>query len=216
MPTRRIVHQGESLPQIAAEHGLAPDTIWSAPENAALARARRNYNVLLPGDELFIPDRTEKLHPAATGLRHRFRRRGVPAKLRIQLYDGEAPRANLDYELVVGEATLHGTTTADGVLEHWVPTGLHRAVLRFTGSPEITVQIGHLDPIDTVTGAQKRLNNLGYDCPVNGEHDPETAAAVHRFQIRFGLDPSGALDAATLAELERLHDTTAHPPPATT
>ena len=215
MSTRRVVRQGESLPQIAAEHGLAPETIWSAPENREIAAARRNYNVLLPGDVLVIPERRVKYVDAALDRRHRFRRRGVPAKLRLQLYEVETPRRNVAYELVCGQEILTGTTTADGVLEHWVPPGVRRVILRFAGSPEITVEIGYLDPIDSLTGAQKRLNNLGYTCPLSGSYDGDTADAIRRFQIRYGLEPSGSLDAATLAELEHLHDTTAHPPPPT-
>jgi hypothetical protein len=211
MPTRRIVRQGESLAQIAAEHGLAPETIWSAPDNRELAQARRNYNVLAPGDVLIIPDKRIASVPAAVDRRHTFRRKGVPAKLRVQLYDGETPRADLDYELIYGVTTLTGTTTADGVLEHWVPTSLRRATLRLPGSPDVTIEIGHLDPIDSIAGAQARLRNLGYGCRLSGRYDSATAEAIRRFQARHELERTGALDDATRAELERLHDTTDHP-----
>ncbi|WAS99281.1 peptidoglycan-binding domain-containing protein [Nannocystis punicea] len=213
MSVRRVVAQGESLPQIAAEHGLSPEAVWSAPENRELAALRRNYNVLAPGDVLVIPDKRGKSYDVAVDRRHVFRRNGVPAQLRLQLYDGEAPRAGLEYELVCGEQVFHGTTDADGVLTHWVATGLRRALLRVTGSPEVEIRIGHLDPIDTLSGAQKRLANLGYGCPLSGRYDAATAEALRRFQRRHGLDDSGTLDPATLAELERLHDTTAHPKP---
>ncbi|MCY1057545.1 peptidoglycan-binding protein [Nannocystis sp. SCPEA4] len=216
MPVRRTVVQGESLPQIAAEHGLSPDTIWSAPENRELAALRRNYNILAPGDVVVIPDKRVKSMHVAVDQRHVFRRNGVPAQLRLQLYDGDLPRAGLAYELVCGDQTFHGTTDGDGVLTHWVATGLRRALLRLPGSPEIVIQIGHLDPLATITGAQKRLANLGYGCPISGRFDEATAAALRRFQSRHGLAESGALDPATLAELERLHDTTAHPEPPCT
>ena len=216
MATRRIVAQGDSLPQIAAEHGLSPDAIWSAPENRELAALRRNYNVLYPGDVVVIPDRREKSFKGAVDRRHVFRRKGVPAQLRLQLYDGDLPRAGLDYELVCGDQTLHGTTDGDGVLTHWVDPGLRRALLRLPGSPEVVIQIGHLDPLDTISGAQKRLANLGYGCPLSGRYDAPTAAAVRRFQSRHDLPETGTFDDATLAELGRLHDTTAHPKPPCT
>ncbi len=149
MAKRRVVRQGESLPQIAQEHGLAPETIWSAPENEELAAARRNYNVLAPGDELVIPDKRAKFVDAAVDKRHRFRRKGVPARLRLQLYDGEKPRAHLAYEIVCGSVTLAGKTDGDGVLEHWVPPGVRSLILRVSGEADVTILVGHLDPIDS-------------------------------------------------------------------
>ncbi|MBZ5715073.1 peptidoglycan-binding protein [Nannocystis pusilla] len=216
MGVRRIIAQGDSLPKIAAEYGLSPDTIWSAPENRELARLRRNYNVLAPGDVVVIPARRDKSVAVATDLRHVFRRRGVPAQLRLQLYHGDEPRAGLAYELECGGDVFHGSTDADGVLTHWVDPKLSRAVLHLPGAAPIVIEIGHLDPLDTITGAQKRLMNLGYPCAPTGRHDDATATALRRFQQRHGLAVSGALDAATLAELERLHDTTAHPKPPCT
>lgn len=68
MSTPHIVEQGEFLASIALKHGFRDwRVIWNHPDNAALKARRKNPNVLFPGDELRIPERTAGVAAAATG-----------------------------------------------------------------------------------------------------------------------------------------------------
>jgi peptidoglycan hydrolase-like protein with peptidoglycan-binding domain len=59
-------------------------------------------------------------------------------------------------------------------------------------------------PSAAVRDAQARLRTLGfYNGPVDGLAGPETARAVEAFQRSRGLDPTGDLSSATVAEMRR-------------
>jgi len=63
------------------------------------------------------------------------------------------------------------------------------------------------------TAVQTALKLAGYwDGPIDGNWTPELTAALKRFQTDLGVEPSGAVDAATLAALERALN---EPPPTT-
>ena len=54
------VQQGEHLPALAERYGFQTiDPIWNDPANAELKQLRKNPMVLMPGDEVTIPDREQ-------------------------------------------------------------------------------------------------------------------------------------------------------------
>jgi N-acetylmuramoyl-L-alanine amidase len=66
--------------------------------------------------------------------------------------------------------------------------------------------LGGLDPVNTPTGVQARLTNLGLDCgKIDGIIGPRTRLALERFQIKHNLEPTSELDDATLSRLESIH-----------
>lgn len=79
------VKQGDCASSIAQKSGLFWETVWNHSKNAKLRNKRSDPNVLCPGDLIFIPDKEEKLESCATEQRHRFQRKGVPAKLRLRI-----------------------------------------------------------------------------------------------------------------------------------
>jgi len=83
MSIDHTVQDGDCFDSIAMEHGFFPETLWNHGSNDDLREARKDPNVLLPGDIVHIPDLTVGEESGATEKRHRFRRRGVPARLRI-------------------------------------------------------------------------------------------------------------------------------------
>jgi hypothetical protein len=201
MPIRHEVKPGECLSSIAFSHRFAPETIWDHPDNADLRGRRPDPNVLMPGDVVVIPDRERGGVTRATGDAHPFKLKGVPAFLRLRLLFAGAPRAKEPYRLVVeGGREFEGETDDEGRIEHPIPPDARFARLFLQGDEEhYLLDLGHLDPVTSVTGLQARLRALGYyNREVNGDRDDATEASLRRFERDAGL----AGDAG-LAELRR-------------
>jgi hypothetical protein len=212
MPTRHRVKPGEGTTSISELYGFSDQTIWSHPDNAELRARRSDLNALMPGDELVIPDKAAKEVDRPAGTSHTFKRKGIPAKYRVQLVSRGKPLANLPYELLIdGSTKLTGHSDDQGVVEGYVPTGARRGVLAVDRSPDeplvIGISFGRVDPIEEISGVQKRLLNLGYDPgePDGTLHD-QTRAALRLFQRRQGLEETGEVDGPTRDRLAALHD----------
>src|SRR6185436_7645457 len=121
MPTEHEIQQGETIASIALRYGFFPDTIWNDGANAELKRKRQDPHVLLPGDVVSVPDLRLKEVSRADKARHRFRRKGVPKELRIQLANEHGPIANMGYQLDIEGKLVKGKTDGDGVLKQPIP-----------------------------------------------------------------------------------------------
>ena len=204
-----VVRQGECIDSIAFESGHVWTTIWNDPSNAALARARGHPNVLLPGDHLTIPPIRVQEHDCATDHAHRFCRKGAQSMLRLRLLEEGEPRENVDYILEIDGIANTGTTDAQGMICVRIPPGAKQGKLRLSvegATEEYALLLGHMDPARTVSGAQSRLMNLGFDVgPIDGRLGPRTEGALRTFQRANRLHETGALDSATIAKLEQLY-----------
>jgi hypothetical protein len=203
-----IVRQGDCLSSISSRFGFWPDTIWNHPDNAQLKRKRKDPNILLPGDVVFIPDLQLGEHSCTTDARHTFILQTEPTICRLQVFDGEQPRSNQKYILVIDGLIFSGFTDEAGKLEQEIHPNAQRGTLTI-GPDQMTcdLQFGFLDPIDEITGIQGRLTNLGYDCgEINGQMNEDTQAALRAFQHRFQLEVTGRVDEKTLKQLEHIHD----------
>lgn len=209
------VEQGECLAGIAKKYGF-PDyrKVYDHPENAELRKQRPNPNVLFPGDEIFIPDAEAKQHPGATEKRHSFKLKQKPTLIRIVVADQKGkPYSGNKYKLTVGDGVYKGTTGSDGLIEREISPDADEGELTvwWKGDSQTFVctwvlQIGHLDPVEEVTGVQARLNNLGLDCgSVDGVIGHKTEAAVKAFQEEHGLKVDGIPGPKTQAKLKEVH-----------
>jgi N-acetylmuramoyl-L-alanine amidase len=208
MPIRHIAAQGDSLASLALRYGFAPATIADHPDNADLVSRRGDLNILAPGDTVVIPDRREKVVLCVTTKSHVFRRRGVPMVFRVQLLDGRKPRANVPYVLEVDGIPLEGSADGEGRIERYIPNDARQGRLIVDrGVVDVPLQFGHMDPIGTPAGVQKRLVNLGFSIQdATGVLGDTTAGAVRAFQLIVGIAATGVLDDETRAELARCHD----------
>jgi N-acetylmuramoyl-L-alanine amidase len=153
--------------------------------------------VLYPGDELYIPDKALRSESAATGQRHTFLLSNAQARLVIKVAEYTAnPLEGWPYTLKIGGAETKANVPSSGVIEHAIPIGLREADLKvhFNGdsasasSYHWQLRIGELDPVDTVSGLQARLNNLGfYAGSPASEINPTIRTAVRQFQRAYGL-----------------------------
>ena len=203
------VQQGDCISSIAQQHGFFWQTLWDHPNNASLRAARQCPNVLMPGDVVHIPEREEKQEAGVTEKRHPFRKKGTPAKFRIQIMVNDVPRANERYTLEIDGQTFQGTTDADGRLNRSIPPDARSGRL-VVGLPpnqdEFPLNLGSIDPVDQVTGTQQRLRNMGYYAgEIDGEMGPDIEAALRLFQQKRGLPVTGQLDGATRARLQEIH-----------
>jgi hypothetical protein len=205
---KHVVQQGECLSSIAFESGFLLDTIWNHPDNSELKQKRKDPNILQEGDVVNIPDLQLGEYSRPTDARHKFRLKNVPAMCRLQVFDGEQPRANQKYLLIIDGTSFSGSTDADGKLEQAMPPNAQRGKLTI-GPDQMTydLQFGYLDPVSEISGVQGRLINLGYDCgEINGEMNDRTKAAIQAFQHRFQLNETGQMDDNTQKKLEEIHD----------
>ncbi len=226
-----IVQQGECLSSLAARYGLAGwKQLHEHPANAELRKQRPNPNVLAPGDKVVVPNREPpKSLSAVTGLTHIIWVKLRMVKLRIALVDRlGSPYEGKRFIVTSGSREITGTTAPGGMVEVEVPATESTARLRAwlvddrEGVPptiDRDLAIGHIDPIDTNSGLQGRLSNLGYGCPITNENDThvdeQLLSAARSFRAKHGLpqveqpeesSEVSEADEATKAYAERLLD----------
>jgi N-acetylmuramoyl-L-alanine amidase len=120
------------------------------------------------------------------------------------------PRANAQYQLIVGAATFTGSTDGDGILEHDIPPNAREGKLIIeAGTPQqmvVPLNLGQLGPLGEISGIKQRLANLGFDCgDTSPQVDDTFAAALAAYQETAGLDVNGKLDDATRSAIESSH-----------
>ena len=210
MPKSHTVRQGECFSSIAFEHGFFASTLWKHADNKTLRRKRGQMNLLSEGDVVSIPDLEQRTKQCATGSSHKFRRKGVPAVLRLRVQELGEPIANAPFELHLDGEILKGETDDNGDLEIGIPPSATRGRLLVgegDSAREYELDLGHIDPIEELTGVQGRLANLGFDPgPIDGVAGPKLKAAIERFQALNDLEVTGEVDDTTRSELEAQHD----------
>jgi len=215
VPIRHEVKQGDSVISLSERHGHFAVTIWDDPANAELKKRRENMNALMPGDPITIPDKRPKEVSKPATQRHTFRRKGIPATLFLRLFNGQTERANQDYTIKIEGQVRKGTTDATGLLNEFVPPKARSCTIIIgPEKSEFELLLGHMDPHDEISGIQKRLTNLGFDCgEATGEMNAKTSGAIRNFQITFDLEPTGLPDEATVEAIRSQHDEQCEFPP---
>src|SRR5205823_8856403 len=154
------VKEGDCISSIAFENGFFPDTIWNNPNNAELKAKRKDPNILMPGDVVFVPDKRIKELSEPTNQVHKFRVKNVPAKLNLRLlFDGE-PRRSETFTLDIDGKISIDKTDSDGNIKISIPPNAKNGKLTIgTGERkmEYDLELGRLDPVDKISGVQARL-----------------------------------------------------------
>ena len=115
------VELGDTVDGIADRVGLFWETIWDDPKNATLKEERDHRNILLPGDEVYVPALREKTETRETDLVHTFKRKGVPIRIIYAVRDAEGnPFAAKEYVLKVGKRRYEGETDSDGKVDCYI------------------------------------------------------------------------------------------------
>jgi hypothetical protein len=210
------VKQGDYISSIATGNGFLDYTIiWNDPNNAALKKLRKNPDVLLPGDQLFIPSLRQRQELRVTDQNHRFKVKRGKVSLHVVLKDADGKAISDEpFTLAIEDRTIEGTTDGGGAIIQTIYVGEENGLLTLTRL-ELTfvLKVGHLDPIKDndsdraiLSGVQARLNNLGFNCgPVTSDVSDDTVDALTQFQKAHTLQMTGQIDAPTVSKLEDLH-----------
>lgn len=198
------VRQGDCMSSISAREGFFWQTLWD--KNPALKALRKDPNRLLPGDTVLVADKREKETPGATGQRHRFRKKGTPAMLRLIVERNHVPIRNTSYRLTVDGKVTEGETDDRGRVEASIDPTAERARLEIDDLVYSLV-LGALDPETENVGIQARLQNLGfYEGELDGLFGPLSRAAIAEFRVFAGLEPGEEVDDAMRDKLFLLQD----------
>src|SRR5262245_39240855 len=117
MPIKYTAKAGDCISSIGFEHGLFAETLWDHPENQKLKELRKDMNTLHPGDTVSIPDLRVKEVSGASEQRHRFRRKGVPARFRVQMLNNDQPISRTQFVLDAGGQLQTGRTDNEGMID---------------------------------------------------------------------------------------------------
>ncbi|TWT45491.1 putative peptidoglycan binding domain protein [Phycisphaerae bacterium RAS1] len=211
------VSANETILSIAHTYGFRTwETIWDHETNQPLREARPDPTILAPGDKVFIPPKKQKKETAELEKTNTYWVKSLKARMKyVVRFESGKKLVNTLYRLVVEEKTFEGRTDADGVIDVEISPTARKGTLTVWYNEEdpedmLTweIAVGGMDPIDTITGVQARLNHLGFDAgPVTGSMNEETTAAIRAFQEFIGVaEPSGQPDADTLKALELLQN----------
>jgi len=203
-----VVRQGDCLSSIGKCHGFFSKTLWEHPENRELRDVRKDPNVLLPGDRVFIPELRPRIENCVTEKRHVFVRKGTHCPFRMTIMDYDRPRSGEAYRLNVDGVWHEGTLDDQGTLDIKIPANAVSGKL-FVGTAPLEecfdLQFGAIDPSVNVAGIQKRLRNLGFDCGEETTLGRKTRAALAQFQAKHDLEVTGKLDDDSRSMLEDEH-----------
>jgi hypothetical protein len=216
VPTPYVVQPGDCLCSIAAQYGFASyEDIYNASQNAELKKKRPNPNVIYPGDIVMIPDIPPRTYRLATGTRHRI---VVPVPEVVLRIDVPVSEPHF-YEVVVGKSKKTGRTDGGMPIELRIAVGATAGRIDLWPANEgnekakedlVTWEllIGHLDPIDEISGVQGRLANLGYyNDPVDGRPSSALTLAIAQFEDDNDLQVTGDPQSQAMQDkLAELHD----------
>jgi hypothetical protein len=192
----------DCLSSIASQFGFFWRTIWFHPKNQQLRQLRKNPNVLLENDQVWIPAKQMRQESKPTDGTHTFTVKGIPTLFRIRFTDSGKPRTNVPYTLTVDGKLFHGSTDADGKIEIPIPPNAQEGTLvlgRGKEAKTFRLDLGALAPVSEPEGAIKRLQSLGYHCGLDAQEG--LSEALGSFQSDNGLPVTGNLDSVTQSKL---------------
>ena len=213
MPVRYKVQPGDCMLGIAATFGFEEwEPIWNLAQNKDLRGRRPDPSVLAEGDVVFVPDLEPRVFVLETGKRHRIVIKRVKVAIRPQLLHLDAtPIVGAKCAVTPAKKPLEGRTDDDGWFEQKVPADAKdlKLIVILTDDPDgpcyiWRLAIGHLDPVDTASGLQQRLSNLGY-WPAGESNAATLPFGLRAFQEDHDLDVTGEADQATQDKLKEVH-----------
>ena len=213
------VVQGDHGPKLSFLNKLEKwKTIWDDGKNATLKTDRPDSELLLPGDQMWIPPAEKKEDNKETGKQHPYVQQETTIKLQMRLLNGQHKAyASTECKITVDtDPEVTKTTDGDGkfTVEN-VKADAKVAVLKYLGRT-VELTIGCLDPIEEPSGVKARLKNLSYipgdiEGTVDGtlDTDQELKDGLKAFQSQYktecGKEPDGVMDDKTRKALKDVY-----------
>lgn len=217
MSTEYIIQQGDTLLRIAKQHGFTrSDTIYDHPSNEAFRSLRPNPNILYAGDKINIPEAEPLVQVRSSGSRYSFTVKKPEVEkfsVKFQNKSGDLLKGKRII-LSIGDQDIDVELGDDGLLEVDLPNGDEREgelnVFMDPNSEEpthiFTIQLGHLDPIEELSGVQARCNLLGHDCGIaDGIMGAKTRDGITSFQTAHNIEATGEPDELTQKKLNDVY-----------
>ena len=210
-----IIRQGDFWTGLAHRHGFEAEEVWSGDANREIRGRRANPDQLHPGDIVYLP--TEPLAGQSVRARQKnaFRARVPATSVHIVLHDTDGPLANEPYRLEGLGEVREGTTDTDGNVTIEMPiTATEVSLVLWRRHTVYPIRLGHLDPIEEVSGVRQRLEHLGFHgfrtvrtSDINADEQDWDAVAVRAFQRAHRLPITGVVDTATRDATRTAHRT---------
>lgn len=207
---------GDTILGIAYTQGFkSADDILNDSGNSSLKQNRTDPGVLLPGDTVSVPSRVLRQEASPIDASHKFVLTRPNAWVRLVVKDAlGVALAGKNYQLTIDGKQTKGTVPDGGIIEQSVPPTAKSGQLTvwLSDAPNDVeiwmLQLGWMDPIDSISGVQARLINLGFDIghEPDGVLDDGTKFAINAFQARIGIDPTGAIDDTLKQKLAAYYD----------
>ena len=117
--------------------------------------------------------------------------------------------ANARYTLCIDRVFLKtGELDSNGLLNVSIPPNAQEGVVSLGSGIEqkYSLSLGTLDPLDSISGIQGRLNDLGFNCgQTDGVIGPKTEAAICAFQEKYQLKVDGIVGPDTKRKLGEVY-----------
>ena len=128
--------------------------------------------------------------------------------LNLQLDDSTGAHfVRRPYVLRWADGEARGRTSPDGRISIRVPKGVTTMALYFAHR-RFNLELDALPDVDSVEGAQSRLNNLHFHVgPADGVLAGRTVEALKAFQNMHGLEQTGTLNTETIDQIKQEHGT---------
>lgn len=212
-PKPYVIVPGDTLLRIALLHGVPPSEIWDHEKNSAM-KARRDPEMLAPGEVLFLPKPKPSSLQVTPRTTQAFSAKVPKAKVYLAFEGATGPLAGEAYEAHgLAQEPIKGSLDGGGKVSFDVPITLERFTLVFP-KRHVSHEVwpGFLAPTDTPPGRRQRLLARGH-LPIGHDAvDPfvyptvdTERAALRGFQRAMGLEETGSPDTPTEKKLRDLH-----------
>ncbi len=204
-----ITAAGEWIGSIAVASGNRSwKTVWNHPRNAGL-RARRDPNLLVPGDSIWVPPVNVKSESTPSATTNKLILSTPQDKLVIRFTRITRYVSNfgpIKYTLEVGKNKQAGILNADGdQIEATLSLDVTEATLTINGG-SATLQIGKLTPRSRLDGMQARMTNLGWDVgPIDNVNGPRTKRGTKGFQAFYKISVDGDIGNQTRSKAKEVY-----------
>lgn len=229
---KHVVVDGDRMSKIAHENGYADYYALYMAQPEAFRKKRPNPEILMPGDEIVLPDKVEAKYPAKDKKAHQYEENTKLPEVAVTLMAAGKPVAGKTFQVIVdpvgpgfvGAPRFAGTVKSDdkGKVKLLVDPEASSVLLSCVEVPfTILLRLGELRPVTEAGGVEQRLDNLGYRVPVSPPsapagsdaekkakeaHDRRIKKAAARFQEDKKKTADGNVDADLRDLLVKAHE----------